>query len=90
MVLALALIGAAYIAQVMEAGFAADRAGPAQCGAGAGDDAVAGAVAGGAAAHAARHAAIVLGNVRVSLAKDTSLAYIVGVVELSTVATHIN
>ncbi|WP_441634377.1 amino acid ABC transporter permease [Cupriavidus sp. 2MCAB6] len=88
-VLALALIGAAYIAQVMEAGFAAIGQGQRNA-----------ALALGMTPLQALWLVVLprtlramlpsLGNVWVSLAKDTSLAYIVGVVELSTVATQVN
>ncbi len=87
--LALALIGAAYIAQVMEAGF--DAIGRGQRNA---------ALALGMTPMQALWQVVLpqslramlpsLGNIWVSLAKDTSLAYIVGVVELSTVATQVN
>ncbi|WP_420995769.1 amino acid ABC transporter permease [Cupriavidus sp. 30B13] len=88
-VLALALIGAAYVAQVMEAGFAAVGRGQRQA-----------ALALGMTPLQALWRIVLpqtlramlpsLGNVWVSLAKDTSLAYIVGVVELSTVAAQVN
>ncbi|MBB1629373.1 amino acid ABC transporter permease [Cupriavidus sp. UME77] len=88
-VLALALIGAAYIAQVMVAGFVAIGRGQRNA-----------ALALGMTPLQALWQVVLpqtlramlpsLGNVWVSLAKDTSLAYIVGVVELSTVATQVN
>jgi len=88
-VLALALIGAAYIAQVMEAGFDAIGRGQRQA-----------ALALGMTPPQALWQIVLpqtlramlpsLGNVWVSLAKDTSLAYIVGVVELSTAAAQVN
>lgn len=88
-VVALACIGAAYIAQTLSAGFAAIGRGQRQ----------AALALGMTPAQALWHIVLPqtlramlpsLANTWVSLAKDTSLAYIVGVVELSTAATQVN
>lgn len=88
-ILALALIGAAYIAQTLGAGFAAIGRGQQQ----------AALALGLAPVQALWHIVLPqtlramlpsLANTWVSLTKDTSLAYIVGVTELSTIATQAN
>ncbi len=88
-VIALACIGAAYIAQTLSAGFAAIGRGQRQAALALGMTPL----------QALWHIVLPqtlrammpsLANTWVSLTKDTSLAYIVGVVELSTAATQIN
>ncbi|WP_454738932.1 amino acid ABC transporter permease [Cupriavidus necator] len=88
-VLALALVGAAFIAQSLHAGIAAIGAGQRQ----------AALALGMSRAQALWHVVLPqalramlpsLANTWVALTKDTSLAYIVGVSELSTLATQVN